>query len=115
MKKLIASVCISCSFMSFAKATNLECQAGLVGLGESYLLKKVLNDSATTFSGGDQEVQFWVLSNNDTITLQTSAASSAQKTLQQGPALLPGQTVTQIFQLEIAGANTAYFLKCNAK
>ena len=116
MKKLILPLTISCLFIGAANAntTTLQCQAGLVGLGESFTLNKTFDKSTTSFSGGDHNVHFWVQSDVDTLTLQTAAVQSAQKTVQHGPALLSGQEATQIFQINIAGANTAYFLKCEA-
>lgn len=115
MKTLTTLLIVSLSFINFASAADLECHAGLVGLGETFALTKVSKNAATAFSGGDKDVQFWALATEGELMLETTAVQSKQKTVQRGPALVTGQNITQIFQVNIDGANTAYFLTCEAQ
>lgn len=114
MKTMTTLLFISLAFINFAYAADPECHAGLVGLGDTYPLTKVQKDSVTTFSGGDNDVHFFVLANLDALTLETDSLKSQQKTAQQGPALLPGQTIIQVLQVSVDGRMTAYFLRCKA-
>ena len=117
MKTLITALMITLSSSlssAMALPVNIECRAGLVGLGDTVKLTKVNKYGTTAFSGTDEHVQFWVLAKPAEMNIEVSTLQPNYRSTQEGPALMPGQAFTQIFQLNIAGANTAYFLNCEA-
>lgn len=117
MKTLITALLMTLtSSLSYAIAIplNIECRAGLVGLGDTVKLTKVSKYGATAFSGADEHVQFWILAKPAEMKIEVSTLQLTYKSTQEGPALMPGQAFTQIFHLNIDGANTAYFLNCEA-
>lgn len=126
MKNLIAiAIILVSSTVTLAQpasevAQTLSCRSGLVGLGDSLNFKTSFSGDKVYLDAENADILASVVvavgtSEGDVMELQIKSKTTVGGSVQSLPLIAQGKSAILIWEAELNGARTAYFLACEKR